>query len=197
MYLLSRRTTKGTFLNIAWLDCPLTHCLNPFATTLWKQIQNRDITDHGPLPSPMVHFEYCGKSTKVLISIPSTLEPGRLDWSAQLLKLLPRHATDFSNQLFTYNSIIQEWREGTFLFFVGVFISKILDSPFIFDQFIIYLSIYLSIYLTLLICGMLHPTGVCIYLTVLGFFCSPYSSACVWLSVCRSASPGVSEVLDN
>lgn len=75
----------------------------------------------------MMHLNTSRKSTKVLISTPSNGEPGRLDWSAQLLKLLPRYATEFSTsfQLQQYRTRVQQRGLVLLFLFEGIFMTSI------------------------------------------------------------------------
>lgn len=163
-------------------------------------------------PSTNGAFGHCRKSTKVLISTPSNGEPGRLDWSAQLLKLLPRYATDFSTSfsvteqyntrvkrrvlsvcspcwgIYDINSLVQT----LFPSFILLGLSRV--SPFCFcSVFCNWLMCRCgkTIYLSILLCRCSSFVFLVVYAYVWHCFCSPYSSVCVWLSVCRSISPGV------
>lgn len=123
VFIARQKGQKRKLHNIVWLDYPLAYSRNHLATT-WSKLQNRalqtvDLSLH----------QWCiwtsQKEHKVLISTPSNGEPGRLNWSAWLLKLQPRYTADFltSAHLQQYHKRVDRMASLFFLF-EGVFVTK-------------------------------------------------------------------------
>lgn len=148
-------------------------------STTWPLLEASFKIEHYRMwtsPSTNGAFEHCRKSTKVLISTPSNGEPVRLDWSPQLLKLLPSYATDFSTsfQLQQYKTRVQKRGLAVLSVFVGLFMTGIFWFEPCFSPFYSFFALtnfrfsecnatYPSILCFNLRC--VHPSGACICLT--------------------------------